>query len=1105
LDSKNGPVRHRPCLLCSGLAEQQNKSEDDETMNCHHCGTTNPDKAKFCSECGARLQPDRSDEGVPHRLSWLSADEDAERRQLTILFCDLVGSTNLSSTLDPEDVRELIKEYHACARKIVGQHSGFIARFFGDGVLAYFGYPQAGEDDAERAVRAGLSLVESVGKIRREGTSLSVRIGIATGLTVLSDLVTSGGEHERSAVGETPNLAARLQGIAAPHTVIIAPMTRRLVGELFEYRELSPIPLKGFAQPIRATQVLGERRLESRYEGLHSAHTSLVGRDLEYQKLCQLWQLASEGSGQVALVLGEAGIGKSRLVASIEEHVSSYPHVKLRFVCSPQYAVSPLHPVIDRIEKLAWFNPSDTPDQKLEKLKTVLLPTSPSPEDLALIADLLSVPSPRTPASSMPLEQRRERTLAALIERLRICAEQHPALVIWDDVHWIDATSQALLDALVSQTRFASIMVVITSRPGFLPSWRQQRNVTSLVLERLAEGEIEAIAESITDGKKLPPEVMEQIIERTDGVPLFVEELTKTIIESGLLQEQSDRYVLTGPLPPMAVPNTLQASLIARLDRLAPFREIAQVGAAIGREFSFNLLRAVTRLDEEPLVRALARLRDANLLLLREELPQKIYAFKHALVQQAAYSMLVREKRRSIHAQIVEALENDFPDLAAAQPEVVAQHCQNAQLWTKAIDHYQRAANHALTRCAAIESVSHIDKGLKLLGNLTPDESIAGRELALQLALGRAQILVRGEFADETGAAFVRAQELCRKTGRKDLLFEILDGLCVHYFSRRELSKTISVAQELLVLGDGECERKITITGLRAFASASFLLGNFAVSRESFGQLLRLYQDQEDIDLAARTRVSPQVSSLAYLSLCTLIEGRFDQSISYKEQSIRAARAQSDPASLILALRLAAFRSGVLADWREMRDVATQLLALAEKYRFQPPASEARFFINWSAFQLGQGADKIACLRQHMTEFSVVSLPFFQTAVATVEASVGNSAEADAMFAHALQVPEATNERWYIAEVIRQRAEARARSGEPKDGVIERDLHVALKTAREQGAKLWQLRAAVSLARIWIRQGRPAEARDLVRPLYSQFREGLNTPDLIAAQEFAAT
>jgi class 3 adenylate cyclase/predicted ATPase len=1026
-----------------------------------------------------------------------------ERRQLTILFCDLVGVSTLASALDPEDLHEIIKAYHACAREVIEQHSGFIAQYLGDGILVYFGYPHAREDDAERAVQAGLKLVEAVGRVQGHGVTLSARVGIATGLTVVSDVVGSDGERERSALGETPNLAARLQAVAEPGTVVIAPLTRRLIGNLFEYRDLGPIELKGFAQPIPAALVVAQRKIESRYEEMHPVQTAMVGRDAEYETLQRLWQSSCGGRGQAVLVLGEPGVGKSRLVAAIEHYASKTPHLKFRFVCAPQYAGSALHPVIDQIERMAGFSQADTPAQKLSKLETILLPTSTSPEDFALITELVLVQTTSSQVAPVAPREKRERTLSALVRQLQGRARSVPVLIVWDDVHWIDPTSQALLDDLVSHIRHLPMMIVITSRPGFLPLWRDKRHVTSLTLERMTRDEIVAVATCVAGGKELPAEVMEQIIDRTDGVPLFVEELTKTILESGVLHEEADRYLLTGALPAMVVPNTLQASLMARLDRLASVREIAQIGAAIGREFSFELLTAVTGINRHILKGALGRLFAAGLVFPLMDRAETTYAFKHALVQSAAYSTLVREKRCAIHAKIADALEKNFPNVVNAHPEVLAQHLESAELYAGAIDYYQNAAVLALSRCAATEVARNAAKGLRLLSRI-PES--APRELALQLSLGRAMILLHGEFADQSGAAFSRARDLCQIVGRTELLCEALDGLSVYHFSRRELDHTIAVSHQLLALGEHEGQRKIVVTGLRPFASASFLAGKFTESRESFQRLLDLYQPELDADLAARTRVDPQVSALSYLSLCVLIEGKLEKSIAYREQSVCVARARADPASIAFALRLAAFRSALIADWSQMLGFARKWIAVLEKFRLRVQESEAKFFTDWANFRLGRGGEGIKGMRGSLDSFSAGRpvWPFFLAAIASAEASVGNYGDAETVFARALGVADEHGERWNQAEIIRERAEARLHGPESRPDLVEHELRTAFDIATQQGAGLWQLRAAVSLARLWTYQGRRAEANDLITSVYGSFDEGFASPDLLAAREFVS-
>jgi class 3 adenylate cyclase/tetratricopeptide (TPR) repeat protein len=1075
-------------------------------LQCHQCATLNPPAAKFCCECGSRLNrsAEESQSGGPLEISWLGKDADLERRQLTIVFCDLVGMTEFASTLDPEDLRELIAGYHRCVGEIVERHSGFIAQYLGDGILAYFGYPKASEDDAERAIRASLEITQAVPQLEIRHGQLHTRVGIATGLTVISELTASGGQRERSATGETPNMAARLQALAPRDGVLIAPLTRRLVGDQFEYHDFGSVTLKGFSQPVQVTQVLSERKPENRFRALHATSSPLVGRAEEYATIQRLWKAGSDGIGNAILITGEPGIGKSRLVATLEDDIAAAPHTKLRFVCSPQYSGSTLRPVIHQLERLAGFQAGDTPEQQLQKLEAVMTPAIDNPADIALIAELLSLPQ-HTPPPPLPLPDKRTRILAVLARLIVSHARATPALILWDDVHWIDPTSLSLLDELVGKIAGLPILLVISSRPGFLPSWRYQPNVTTIRLERLAESHSIALVTELASGKALPRELIDQIIQRTDGVPLFIEELIRTIFESGLVAERSGQFVLTGALPDFAVPDTLQASLMARIDRLASGREVAQIGAAIGRDFSFDLILAVTGLEREKLKEALARLSEADLIAPLGDHPEAGYSFKHALVQNAAYSTLLREKRRQIHARIADTFERAFRSVVEAQPEIIGQHFAYAEAWSRAVDYFLKASNLALHRSAAAEAAQHAGKGLSMLSSLTEAENRERFELGLQLTLGRAMIVLRGEFAGETGAAFLRARELCDGPDNREVLIEVLDGLCVHHFSRRELDSTITVSRELLVIGQQKQQRQAIITGLRALGSASFLKGEFAQSCRSFERLLHLYDPVIDSDLALRTRADPQVSCLAYLSLCKLIQGDFQQSLHCSDQSHTAARMQPHAGSLVVALRLALFRSALLEDWAQLLSHANEFWRTAEKHHLPLAEHEAKFFAEWARLRLGQPSSGLAGMRESLHAFSAGRpvWPFFLAALGTAEAFSARPIDAQKSFKLALDVAHRHGEHWYTPEIMRQMADAHLCKAPSDYEWVERQLHESGDCARRYKAPLWVLRASLSIARLWERTGRGAEAARLLREVYDRFpSKQMDMPDTRAAREF---
>jgi class 3 adenylate cyclase len=664
----------------------------------------------------------------------------AERRQVTVMLSDLVGSTALSARMDAEDLREVISAYQKCVTDTVGRSGGFVAKFMGDGVLVYFGYPQAHEDDAERAVRAGLELVAAVGALKTHAP-LQTRVGIATGLVVVGDLIGSGEAQERSIVGETPNLAARLQGVAEPNSVVIAESTRKLVGNLFELQDVGAQELKGISGPVRAWAALRPAAVESRFEALHATGmTDLVGREEELELLLRRWSKAKAGEGQVVLLSGEAGIGKSRLTAALRDHLVGKPHTQLRYFCSPQHKDSPLYPIIGQMQHAAGLRHEDSQQAKLDKLDAMLAQTRTPTENAALFAEMLSLANDgRYPALPLVPQQRREKTLRALLSQVELLERDCPLLIIFEDVHWSDPTSLEALGRAVDRIATLRVLMIVTFRPEFEAPWIGRPYVTAITINRLGKREIVDMIARVIGNKSLPERLRQDIIERTDGIPLFVEEMTKAVMEA---KSEGEAWQAVSAVPASAlnVPATLHASLMARLDRLGTAKEVAQTGAAIGREFSHDLLAAVACKPQEELASSLDRLTAAGLLFRQGVPPHANYAFKHVLVRDTAYGTLLRSRRQELHRQIVSVLQRDFAELVISQPELLAHHCSEAGMIAEAIGYCLLAAQRATAASNQTEKIAHIARGITLVEQL-PSSDQRTADFRIRLTLGGAGFL----------------------------------------------------------------------------------------------------------------------------------------------------------------------------------------------------------------------------------------------------------------------------------------------------------------------------------------------------------------------------
>jgi predicted ATPase/class 3 adenylate cyclase len=1027
----------------------------------------------------------------------------AERRQLTVMFCDLVGSTALSARLDPEDLREVIGAYHRAVAEIVVGLDGFVAKYMGDGVLVYLGYPRAHEDDAERAVRAGLGVVHAVGRLDVKSGKLQARVGIATGLVVVGDLIGEGSAQEQSVIGETPNLAARLQALAEPDAVVIAGGTRRLVGDLFEYRDLGAVEVKGIAAPVPAWQVLRPSAVESRFEALRGgALTRLVGRDEEIDLLLRRWARAEAGDGQVVLISGEPGIGKSRITAALAERLHE-PHLRLRYFCSPYHQDSALYPFIDQLGRAAGFARDDMPAAKLEKLETLLALAAPPDEDVAFFADLLSLPaSERHKLPNLSPQRKKERTLEALIRQLEGLVRQQPVVMVFEDAHWIDPTSRELLDLAVERVRSLPVLLIVTFRPEFQPPWIGQPQVSTLTLNRLDQHDRTVLVEQIAGGKQLPGEVISQIADRADGVPLFVEELTKSVLESGLLREEADGYVLERVLPPFAIPMSLHDSLMARLDRLASVRLVAQIGAAIGREFSYPLLRAVSRLAEDELQAALARVVASELVFQRGTPPDAVYAFKHALVQDAAHGSLLRNARQQLHAQIAEALETQSPELMGSQPELLAQHYAEAGLVAKSVVCWGKAGRRSAARSAMTEAAAQFQRGLDQLA-LLPDTSERQRqELELRSVLGAALIAAKGLSAPETGQAYARARELWEQLGSPSEFLEVPFAQSIHHQNRGEFDRAQSLADGLLRLSQQRSDSGGLVLGHLSSGRNLMFSGRLDSSRSQLKEVLALYDPISHRSLVHQAGFHPHVLSQAFLGIVLFSLGFPDQASARSNAAIAEARRLAHSPTLAVSLDNSARLLTLIGEKTALGERANQLVAVVAEQGFPLWRGLATIYRGWVEVKNGDVAQGISLLRSGSAAYRAtgagVWLPYHIALLARACEIAAQDEEAVTLLNEALQNVERTGERWFAAELNRHKGQLLLRQGHSE--AAEQLYRKALSIAEEQEATLWELRAATSLARLWHDQGKRQQARALLAPVYGWFTEGFDTLDLKEAK-----
>jgi class 3 adenylate cyclase/tetratricopeptide (TPR) repeat protein len=1034
--------------------------------------------------------------------------DEAERRQLTVMFCDLVGSAALSARLDPEDMWGVIASYHACIGEVVGHHNGMIARYMGDGVLAYFGYPRAQEDDAEQAVRAALALVDAVANLETNvGAALQVRIGIGTGTVVVSELLIGDTPAEQAVIGETPNLAARLQTLAEPGTVLICPQTRQLTGGHFDYRDLGALALKGWAEPVQVWQVLGPSGVESRFEAMHKTKLQpLFGREEEIELLLRRWRHATQGEGRVVLLTGEPGIGKSHIALALGERLQNEPHIALRYFCSAHHTNSALFPFIGQIERAAGFERGDSVTEKLSKLDALVARSAADPERVAVLANLLALPvSDHFRLQELSPQKRKEKTFAGLLAQLDGLAARQPVFMIFEDIHWIDPTSLELLATTVEHVPQLRALLLITTRSEFTPPWPSYPHTTTIPLTRLGRRAGAALVERVTGGKRLPNEVMDEILARTDGVPLFIEELTKTVLESGLLQERDGQYVLERPLPTLAIPTTLHASLMARLDRLAPVREVAQIGAVAGREFHYELLNAVAGLPREKLEDALGQLVRSELIFRRGESPHAVYTFKHTLVRDAAYASLLKSRRVYLHAAIASALEQQFADIAQTQPETLAHHLTEAGLIEKAIGYWLQAGKNAAQRSANLEAIAHLQRGIELTSRLPADEGRDRSELDFQLLLGPCLIATHGPAASTALATFARARELCERLGQPPEYLQVRFWLATVSVVRGELPQALEAVEGMPSAAEARGNRGALLNVIRGRAMILMFMGRIVEAHEVLERAIEMFGASEEADrLAARAAGQDAgVAMLAFAAWVFWILGQVDEAVARMSAALERADAVQHAHTHAYAWYYASVLHALRGEPAIAKGYAERCLAISEQHGFRQWLGLARAIRGICAAVLNASAGRLDEVKTALDEYQRAGYQLgltAQIALLCPALLLRNEPEAALeLIDHGLSIVSGNNERFFEAELYRLKARALFMRGAP-NAEVESLLDQALRTAHSQQARSLELRAATDLAALWMKQGKRAQAHEVLSSIYGRFTEGFETRDLKEAK-----
>jgi class 3 adenylate cyclase/DNA-binding response OmpR family regulator/predicted ATPase len=1042
-----------------------------------------------------------SDHGITSQRS------EPETRQVTALSCGLVGLTALAG-LEPEDLVGIVQRFQAICTTVIQKWGGVVSNSVGDEILALFGYPTGHEDDAERAVQAGLDLVANVGRLSASpGEPVQARVAIATGLVLIGE--------DQTVIGEAIVTAGRLRNITPPNSINVTASTRKLLGSVFvcDDPQLCELEFQGVSKPVSACRVTGKRAIGSRFDARRTGtHTRFVGRQHELQQMTALWERAKRGKGQVALLCGEAGIGKSRICEAWLDRITDEPHITMRFQCSPHHTNSPFYPIIDQLEHVSRFEREDTPEIKIKKLETVLSQAGPGAlADIPFCASLLSISTDGFYSSPNLTPQRlRDLQITALLRQVLGLALTRPVVVKIADAHWMDSSTLELLSRCIGSIKTARVFVICSFRPEFFPHWLDESHVTMLRLDRLSREQTGVIISDVAGGKELPRELHEQIMSKADGVPLFAEELTKTVLESGVLQDAGDRYVAVDPLPSLAIPATLLGSLTARLDRLGPSKEIAQIGAAIGREFSYRLLAAVAPPSGPSLQTALAHIAACELIFARGEPTNSTYFFKHALVRDAAYATMVRSKRQQLHSRIVDALLEGFPETVEMQPELMAYHLAQAGLAEQATEYLRKAGQRAIEHSANAEAIGHLTRALELLRSVPESAERKHAALGLEVMLGQAMIADRGYAAPETKETLVRAKTLIDSLTDPPQKFAILYGIWACHYVGGEVAKQRDAALEFLAEAERHNDTAALCIAHRTLGTTCVTTGEFAEGLHHLERARALYDAEQHACYRFQYGQDIGVAALCYLSWAQWHLGYVDQALAVAAEAMKRAEELSHPHTLVYAICHArGFMDLFRRRCEDTQSYAALVVSLCMENGFSHWLNCGRVLDGRAKICRGEVDQGIEVLRAGVLGWqqrgAKLWLPIFLTLEAEACVEAGRNVAAMRVIEEALTISEDTGESWGRAEVLRVKARVLQAAGRAEAEEIETLLLNSLETARRQQARCWELRAACDLARLWHGQGRGAKALTLLESVYEQFTEGFDAADLRDAKALMAT